>query len=169
MPRIPSNLPLLPSVLDRLVSGSATWGGPLLDELKESVRRDLENLLNTRWCATQWPSTLRELETSLVNYGIPDFAGNHFGSPLSKEEFRRIVEQAIRNFEPRFHRVNVELVGSGETGDRTLRLRIRALLRVEPNPKPVVFDSILEPLTGACKVNKVKEGGAGERRDPALL
>jgi type VI secretion system protein ImpF len=32
--------------------------------------------------------------------------------------------------------------------DRVLRFRIEALLRVEPTPEPVTFDSVLEPVTG---------------------
>ena len=45
---------LKPSVLDRLLGqvdarGAAFGTGQTMEELKESVRRDLENLLNTRW------------------------------------------------------------------------------------------------------------------------
>jgi type VI secretion system protein ImpF len=41
----------------------------------------------------------------------------------------------------------VELVANPEPGDRTLRFRIDALLRADPSPEPVVFDSTLEPAT----------------------
>ena len=34
-----------------------------------------------------------------------------------------------------------------EPGDRTLRFRIDALLRADPSPEPVIFDSTLEPAT----------------------
>ena len=43
---------VIPSVLDRLISNSgaeAAGYNQVLRELKQSVRRDLENLLNTRW------------------------------------------------------------------------------------------------------------------------
>ena len=36
--------------------------------------------------------------------------------------------------------------------DRTLRFRIDGLLRAEPAPEPVVFDSALQPATGNVEV-----------------
>ncbi len=40
--------------------------------------------------------------------------------------------------------------------DRTLRFRIEALLRVEPAPEPVAFDSTLEPGAGGFAVRGVR-------------
>jgi hypothetical protein len=79
--------PLKTSVLDRLLDenpGVAT-DPPALEskshrELRRSVRRDLENLLNTRQRALSWPKNLQELDCSLLSYGIPDFAAINLGS-----------------------------------------------------------------------------------------
>ena len=51
----------------------------VLRELKQSVRRDLENLLNTRVRCVPLPPELKELKQSLVNYGIPDLTGASLG------------------------------------------------------------------------------------------
>jgi len=149
--------PLLPSLLDRLAGGGAS-GRPRalgLREIKEGIRRDIEDLLNTRWRPTAWPAALDELDASLVNYGIPDFTGTNLGSPTSQEEFSRVIVEAIRRFEPRLRDVTVKLVKSGDSLDRILRFRIEAVLRVEPAPEPIAFDSSLEPMTATFEV---KEG-----------
>jgi len=95
---------------------------------------------------------LDELELSLASYGIPDITGTDLGSSGQRERFRRIMEAVIRRFEPRFRRVTIEILESSDPLDRTLRFRIDALLRVEPVPEPVVFDSALEPATGNVQI-----------------
>jgi type VI secretion system protein ImpF len=135
------NQPLLPSLLDRLMDqesqGARDSGrsrGQGMRELKESVRCDVENLLNTRWCCSTWPPNLDELSLSLINYGIPDFTGLNLGDSEKQEEFCRIVQRVIQDYEPRFKRVTVKLVKNQEPLDRTLRFRIDALLHAEPVP-----------------------------------
>lgn len=159
MAKIREDQPLVPSVLDRLIDiePGNTREAPrsraqVLRELKQSVRRDLEDLLNTRRRAVGWPLVYNELETSLVNYGIPDFTGTNLSRKRQREEFRRTIEQVIRRFEPRFKSVQVEMLDNAEPTDPTLRFRINALLYAEPAPEPVVFDSSLEPTSGTYEV-----------------
>src|SRR5262245_34795135 len=162
MARVHADQPLVPSVLDRLLDEDPTVSrepaktrNQVLRELKQSVRRDLENLLNTRRRCLSWPSGLGELDRSLVNYGIPDFTSISVGSADVRAEFCRIIEAVIREYEPRFKTVHVKLLDNAEPLDRTLRFRIDALLRVDPAPEPVVFDSALEPTTGSFAVKGV--------------
>src|SRR5438132_410989 len=98
MAKIRADQPLIPSVLDRLldfepdVSREAQRSrNQVLRELKLSVRRDLENLLNTKTRCLTWPPHLEELKQSLVNYGIPDFTSASMGSPRDREEFCRLL------------------------------------------------------------------------------
>src|SRR5262245_10227482 len=164
MARLRADQPLVPSVLDRLIDfdPGVSREAPrsrtqLLADLKQSVRRDLENLLNTRWRCASWPPNLAEIESSLANYGIPDFTASNCGAAGFREQLRRIIETAIRNAEPRFKSVRVKLKENADTQDRTLRFQIDALLLVDPAPEPVVFDSTLEPVTGSVEV----KGGGG--------
>ena len=154
--------PLVPSLLDRLLDDEpenlrepAKQRFQVLRELKQSVQRDLENLLNTRWRCSQWPPDLDQLDTSLVNYGIPDFSGVRFGSPDSQEELRRVLERVVQTFEPRFKDVRIVVLQNSDPSDRTMRFRIEAVLRVEPEPEPVVFDTILETAKGEFDVKEV--------------
>ena len=159
MARIRPNQPLVPSVLDRLLDDApdTTREAPtsrhqVLRELKLAVRRDLENLLNTRVRCLVVPANCKELSQSLVNYGIPDITGAALGTAQDREEFCRVLQNIIRQFEPRFHKVTVTPAPSGDTQDRTFRFRIDAMLQAEPAPEPVIFDSELQPGTGDFEV-----------------
>src|SRR5690625_7191258 len=84
---------LRPSILDRLIdqephvereaTRSATQK---LTDLRQSVRRDLENLLNTRYRVAEPPEDLEQHNVSLLNYGLPDFANIHISSVETKRE-----------------------------------------------------------------------------------
>ncbi len=165
MARVTSTQSLNPSILDRLLDDNpAVQREPpvspaqALRELHRAVRRDLEDLLNTRRRPLEYPPELSELEKSLVNYGIPDLAGANLSSDESREQFRRIVESVIRAYEPRFKNVRVTLLENAEPLDRTLRFRIDAVVYAEPAPERVVFDSLLEPVTRSVEVREVENG-----------
>jgi len=159
MARVEADQPLLPSVLDRLIDyePTATRETPrsraqLLRDLKQSIGRDLENLLNTRRRCRSWPENLGELERSLVNYGVPDLTATALGSASGREQFRRVFAEVIELFEPRFTRVAVEMLSNIEPLDRTLRFHINALLRGEAMSEPLEFDSAIQPATGNVEV-----------------
>ena len=155
MSRIPRDQPLLPSLLDRLTDQDGLVADPAkqtLRELKESVRRDLENLLNTRRRAVGWSPRFEELDRSLVNYGIPDFTGTNASSSEDLRQFSKTMESVVRIFEPRFKSVSVKLLKNEQEEDRVLRFRIDGILYAEPMPEPAVFDTEMEPATGNFQV-----------------
>jgi type VI secretion system protein ImpF len=163
MAKIHSDQPLLPSVLDRLIDDDPdiTRDPPrnrhqILSKLKQSVRDDLENLLNTRRRILPVPPEFTDLERSLVSYGVPDAAGAGFGSPEGRERFRAELEAVIVRWEPRFKNVHVVLIDPTQELERTVHFRIEALLLADPAPEPVVFDSALEPATGNIEVRGVR-------------
>jgi type VI secretion system protein ImpF len=162
MPRISPDQPLLPSVLDRLLDDDpdVSRDAPrsrhqVLRELKQSVRRDLEDLLNSRRRCRPVPPELTELERSLAAYGLPDVAGAQFGSADGRERFRELLEGVIARWEPRFTTVRVTLLEGAGAADRAVRFRVDALLHADPAPEPVVFDSAMEPTTGGVEVRGV--------------
>jgi type VI secretion system protein ImpF len=159
MARVREDQPLVMSILDRLIDDNPQSQQELpksrnqvLRDLKQAVGRDLENLLNTRWRCLTWPPNLDDLDVSLVNYGIPDFTGAHMSLPSEREELRRLIEQVIRRYEPRFKSVTVTLRENKDEFDRTLRFRIDAVLYAEPAPEPVIFDSMLEPTSANFEI-----------------
>jgi type VI secretion system protein ImpF len=162
MPPLPDQH-LVPSLLDRLLDDEPGVSREppqsrhqVIGQMKQSVNRDLENLLNTRRRFMSAPVDLPELEHSLVQYGLPDFTGRAMASAEAREEFRLTMEKTLRACEPRFKTVSVTLLDSDETLYRTLRFRIDALMYADPAPVELVFDSTLEPLTGAFKIERSK-------------
>lgn len=145
-----ASLPLEPSLLDKLLDDAPGQGeiyrGFSLPVLRQSVRRDLENLLNAKVRWHTWPQNYAELEHSLLNYGLPDFSALPVSSLEGRQLLCRQVAEAIRRFEPRFMAVEVEAVESDQSLERVLRLRIHALLKAEPVPEALVFDSEVEPV-----------------------
>jgi type VI secretion system protein ImpF len=112
--------------------------------LRDSVCRDLGELLNTRRRWRSWDPRYTELNQSLAGFGLPDFASGAFSDPRRAEELRRLVESTIRCFEPRLTSLNVALLENTDKFAPTLRLRVEALLKVDPAPVPVAFDTLVE-------------------------
>ncbi len=160
MARIETGQQLLPSLVDRLIDDdpgrpdpSSKSRGQTLRELRESVRRNLEDLLNTRRRCMPLPAGLDDLQISLVNYGIPDFTGVDLGSSGRREEFRAAVETAIRNFEPRFVTVSVTLRDdTADQSDRMIHFRIDAFMYADPAPELVTFNSALDAASRVVAV-----------------
>lgn len=162
MSTIRADDPLAPSVMDRLFDDNpaVTRESPkgynqVLRELKQSVRRDLENLLNTRRRCTSFPKELVEIDQSLTTYGIPDFSRSDLESSTMRHRFEELITRTIEFYEPRFVRVSVRVIDNEDPLDHTLRFQIDALLYAEPNPEPVIFETSLEPVTQSIQINRM--------------
>ena len=149
-PAYRAQLPLL----DRLLNADPEAPEPAppsaamaLDMLHRAVRRDLEAVLNARRRRHPLPVELEELAVSPLNYGIPDATSGAYAVPARRQALAREVEATIRRFEPRLMSVRVELVGGEDELGRALRLKVDAVLRADPVPEPVSFETLLEPVS----------------------
>lgn len=118
-----------------------------LHVLRVSVRRDLEALLNGRRRWMSWPAAYKELASSPLGFGIPDFTSGAMNEGGRRETLRAEVEATIRRFEPRMATVKVSIIESKDPLDATMRLRIDALLHADPAPEPVAFDTTVDSTT----------------------
>ena len=149
---------LVASVLDRLLDdhpGAASEPAatrPLLEDIRNAVRRDLEKLLNSRRRLIPSEEGEPELGSSVLEYGIPDLTGANLASPEKRESFLQTIEEVIRRAEPRLRQVHVVPPDEEEPLERALRFRIEAELIAEPAPEPVVFESELEPVSRTLSV-----------------
>ncbi len=141
-------------LLDRLMDDSpeqerdaALSSTEALAALRLSVRRDLEALLNARRRWRSWPAEYRELASSPIGFGIPDFSSGAMNEGGRREALRADVEATIRRFEPRLVTVKVSLVEGKDKLESTLRLRIDGLLHADPAPEPVAFDTTVDSTT----------------------
>jgi type VI secretion system protein ImpF len=94
---------------------------------------------------------LPHLDASAWSYGLADLSASSLTSAVDRERLRLAIEAAIRRFEPRLQGVEVTPV-EARASDRSIRFRIDAMLRVDPAPEPVTFDSMLQLTTKAFHV-----------------
>lgn len=154
--------PLIPSVYDRLLGDELPTEAALESEraahvrrLKVAMKRDLENLLNTRCRCGGFPADLPELETSLVNYGIPDFAGANVGSTEQKEAFLQVIQASIERYEPRLQQVTLVPIDDKDAPlRRVLQFRVEAVLVTENEAEAITFVSTMEPSSGSYHVER---------------
>ncbi len=140
----------LPSILDRLIdpesTGSGGRRGYRFEQMRDTIKRDLENLLNTRPVAADLPES-SELNQSIIAYGLPDLTSFMAVTKSQWEEVGRMIEKTIRRFEPRLTDVHVtlQIVPDGIQG--RIQYRISGRLGVDEAPE-VAFDTQLELTTG---------------------
>jgi type VI secretion system protein ImpF len=148
------------SMLDRLIDREPQEGAeaPMtraqsVRALKASVRRDLEWILNTRRIPHEAKEDYPECKKSLYNYGLPDFTAYSFGTIADRARLLRHLEETVRLFEPRLEAIRVIPIEVGnENLTRLLRFQIEALLKMDPAPEQVTFDTVLQLTSGEYQV-----------------
>lgn len=120
------------------------------EQLKASVRREIERLLNTR-CSIPL-HLLSETERSVVNYGIPDFSSLSTQNDDDRALVASIIGGTITAFEPRLRQVHVEVEQIVNSED-TLRIWIEAMMVVDLFNEPVSFPVFLNSKNGAAEVH----------------
>ncbi len=127
--------------------------------LKATVRRDLEWLLNTRSIAVPPPEALREVRSSLYAFGLGDVTSLSADDPKARARMRSMIEQSIALFEPRLSAVQVQETGTPNGEARQIRFSIQALLKMDPSPERVTFDTVLDLASGEYSI----QGDSGAR------
>jgi len=154
-----SGQPLVASVLDRLIDEdpdssreAESSRSKTLNEIRLSLRRDLEALLNARRRVLSVPRELGEVTRSLASYGLPDLTNVNSQAEETRHDLCTMLETLLLRFETRFKSVEVHLLENSDPLDRTLRFRIEALMYAEPAPELLVFDTFVEPVTSIVNV-----------------
>lgn len=147
MPR-EEDRPVQESVLDRLIGDDAEVSSITrsrsVRDLKSAVRRDLEWLLNTRAIAIPPPESLNEVRESVYTYGVSDITSLSADDPKARARLRSMIEEAIRVFEPRLMGVQVSESSLLTRETRQLRFSIQAVLKMDPTPERISFDTVLD-------------------------
>lgn len=146
------------SVLDRLIDDSPRTAQDETGGWEVSVAamhgrllRDLEWILNTRRIVDAVPETYPELRHSVYNYGLPDLTSMP-DTDESRDRLARSVEECLELFEPRLMAVRVTPSDVRGGAGRSLRLTIEGMLRVDPSPERIIFDTVVETVSGKVVV-----------------
>jgi type VI secretion system protein ImpF len=118
--------------------------------VKESVRRELEQLFNTR-CPVPAHRLAGRVRT-VIDYGIPDFSTF---SARNQDDWGRmadILRRAIEVYEPRLAQVRVA-VERAKDDEFQLVAQIEAVLVTENVPEPVSFTTVLQTREGTAEVH----------------
>lgn len=148
---------LMPSILDRLIdpsaSGQVLRRGYSLRQIVEAVRRDLEDLLNTRAASTKPLADFVELRHSTFAYGIPDFSSVETSTHNDRQRLAELIEKIVERFEPRLRAVQAVLIDQGTDARRSITFNIAGRLAVDPAPE-VSFETVLELASGHTVVRR---------------
>jgi type VI secretion system protein ImpF len=128
-----------------------------LQRLRIILQRDLSWLLNTcSLAATEDLSEYPEVATSVLNYGIPDLAGQSL-SGVDVDSLERLVKQAVVAYEPRILRSSVRvdaIVDSAHMSHNALTLQIAGDLWAQPVPVDVVLRTEFDLESGLVSVRE---------------
>jgi type VI secretion system protein ImpF len=155
MTRLPTTQGLMPSMIDRLIDpnsgGTIARRGYGIEQMVDVVRRDLEDLLNTRLSQVAIAPEFEHVRASVFAFGLPDFTSTNAYTPEQRDSLGRIIEVTVERFEPRLRNVRAILINQDGGEVRSISFHIDARLRVEPSPE-VGFETTLELTTGHASI-----------------
>ena len=149
----------VPGLFDRLMgeappSGAGAVARLSLEQLKDAVARDLEELLNTRVALPAGAlDAYPECAASIVNYGLIDFAGMCLSSSDDRARICAALKAAIECHEPRLRNVRARLEREAGAINR-VSFVISATLAVYPACEAVNFDAVLQPSSLRYSINR---------------
>ena len=128
------------TLFDRLIPEQDRYlQGLSIQQLRESVAHDLEDLLNSRVAKFDQEMAAYPLaRKSVLQFGIIDFVGLSTANPLDRETICHSIEQSIEAHEPRLKQVKVEMLLDGHNMG-SLCLSIQAYLNIYPLYEPVLL------------------------------
>lgn len=153
MTRAGTELLVTQSILDRLTDVEE-WPATRAQSVRffrDALKRDLEWLLNTRQPPMPEITAYPIARGSMLNFGLPDITALGLSSAADHRQLRLAIEACLRHFEPRLMNPRVTLEESDST-DRRLRFHIDGIMKLDPAPEEISFDTVLEISSGEYKV-----------------
>ena len=127
------------SVIDRLCGSESAVS---LGEIRESVRSDLESLLNSQQGRNDIPEYFEEVQNSIATYGLNNFNSINLEAFDERQKLLRSIKRTIELFEPRLEKVDIsdkEIIHPF-----ILQFQINAVLRVGKYVDHIVFGTTIK-------------------------
>lgn len=130
-----------------------------VEQLRDSVARDLEWLLNSRSALFTSDSDSGRIGPqtlgSVMCFGVPDFAGRVLASSEDQRFIANALARAIEMHEPRLKQVAVVFQVNDLPG-MALQFTIRAMLVVHSARESVGFDAVLMPSMSRYQITQAR-------------
>lgn len=127
-----------------------------IDEIKNLLRRDLENLLNTRQSLIYFFPLSTSLDQSAVNYGLPDITRINLDSNKDKKLVTKNIENQIEKYIPSLKEVRVKLIDRKiDPSADTLELHIDSVLKISRLNEAMSYSAVIDPVTKNLRVSEV--------------
>lgn len=112
--------------------------------LRESVRRELERLFNTRSpLPTDRLAAMTPAERTVIDYGVPDTAGFSAANRDHRLRLGDLLTRSVAAYEPRLGAVTVEVRQDPDDGEAVM-IYIDALLQMGQGvTEPITFPVVL--------------------------
>jgi type VI secretion system protein ImpF len=150
------------SLLDRLLDDdprtkveAPSREGQVIRETRESLRRDLTDLLNARRPLPALPPGCPHLPSSLANYGLPDLQSSEIREDHNVLRLCRLIEECIDRFEPRLRDVRVSPLDANHSElmiSRRFQFSIEAVFVTDALREPVQYLSHVDAASGTINV-----------------
>lgn len=153
MARTKSEVSITQSLIDRLVDRDP-WPetrSASIAMYRESLKRDVEWLLNTRQPVIPELESYPETAASVLNYGLPDLHSFDGSAGRNENVLASALEKCIRTFEPRITQPRVYLTRT-DLLSRSLRFHIEGQIVYENMDEEIKFDTTLELISGEYEV-----------------
>jgi len=132
-----------------------------MPQIRRSVLRDLEWLFNTSSRSDiNELSDYPQVQSSVLNYGVPDLTGMT-SSSVNITELERTIQTIIKRFEPRILPSTVSVSASAdseEVGTNAVCFEIRGMLWAQPLPERLYVKTDVDLETGLCRVQDRPNG-----------
>jgi type VI secretion system protein ImpF len=150
------------SIFDRLLDDSPEQNveaepnrSSLYFQVRESLKRDLEAVLNSRRRFLSPPEHMRYLDQSMLNYGLTDFTNDSVHNSDFHMMFRDHVLNVIFRLEPRLTNVDLKILENNDPFDRSLRFRIQGMMLLGENEQEeIIFNSYLDAIERSVVIEK---------------
>ena len=151
--RLKTEILVTQSLIDRLAD-TGEWPTTRTESIRvfrDSLKRDVEWLLNTRQPVISEIDGYPTVAGSVLNFGLPDIHDYNNSGSKGQNALTLALERCLRIFETRIHNPRVFLA-KGDSANRSLRFQIEGEISYENMREEIKFDTVLEMISGEYEV-----------------
>ncbi len=112
--------------------------------IEQSIKHDIEKLLNTRSMFSNLSNKLEAVDASCIGYGMVDFLELSNNAKIKQEDVCSIVQKIIEKHEKRLKNILVSLADD-QHYNNLIAITITAEIDCNNNKQQLVFESFIEP------------------------